>query len=990
MRRFTFLFYYVSILIFGSICISSGPTVSAAEQIRLDQLQIDRTSCGWQTARANLAVGGAPLKIAGTSYSNGVGTHALASICVKLSGQKAKFRALIGIDDEGGKPGTVQITAFGDEKILWKSEIIRGLEPARPIELDLDGIRKLMIIILPVDQYYNDHVDFVNARFDYSGDKPEIIPSDPVLLNKEGLPVNRYDEHEVEWYFLEKQIEKGTDPEAASQALHPASTIFKASTVRPLPQGVRADRDPLDIVLRRIEPLIEHLSQLDPDLDLTAERSDLAKLKQKADAVDLKDQSVRQKIFIEAVALRKRTAFKNPLLDFKDLLFIKRHNCLSAETKGNHMCDQYFGFNALPGGGLFVLKNAFSDHPEAVDLLTDQKVEAGRVKGKELDRNWAFLAPELSADTREIVFAAVNTESTRHNFTWTKDNCYHIFKSKFDPNDLRISALRQITDGAFNDFDPCPLPNGRIAFISERRGGYGRCHPRIVPTYTLHSMNADGSDIIPLSWHETNEFAPVVDPNGMIVYTRWDYVDRGANNAHHPWITAPDGHDPRALQGNYHEQKARTPIMEMDLRPVPNSRKMTATAAGHHGETYGSLLLIDPQVPDDYLMSTVRRITPNQLFPESELSLNFEEPAQYATCYPLSEYFYLCVFDPFGRKGHGTENRYGIYLLDAFGNHVLLYRDRFISCRDAMPIRVRDLEPIVPQRALTGRPLPAGETFKPIDPDKIPKTAKVGVVNVYDSTEPMPKGVKIERLRIVQVLPKTTPYGDVPRIGYGDQKNARRILGTVPVEEDGSAYFELPVNIPVYFQALDKEGRAVQSMRSDTYVHPGADLTCQGCHEQRLTATPPRPGYPQAMRRTPSKIERDPDGTFPVNFVRLIQPVLDAKCVECHAKSNDPKAIDLSDNPKDAHFSNAFNNLKKFCFYYNHYLWDEPRTVPNKFGAARSPLYQLLKSDHYGVKLTDGEMYRFLIWMDNNCDFYGSYDDIAAQRAGESVAPKLE
>ena len=268
--------------------------------------------------------------------------------------------------------------------------------------------------------------------------------------------------------------------------------------------------------------------------------------------------------------------------------------------------------------------------------------------------------------------------------------------------------------------------------------------------------------------------------------------------------------------------------------------------------------------------------------------------------------------------------------------------------------------------------------------------AEVGLVNVYDSKEPFPEGVKIKRLRLVQLLPKTTPLGHNPAIGAGMQKGARQVLGTVPVEEDGSAFFKMPVNVPIYFQALDENGVAVQSMRSDAYVHPGEVLLCQGCHEDRLTATGARNSTPLATRRAPSEIEPDPDGTKPINFVRLIQPILDAKCVECHANSTDERAIDLSDNPKDGHFSNAFTNLIKYCFYYDNYLWDEPRTVPMNFGANRSPLYELLRSDHYGVHLTPEEMYRFVLWMDNNCDFYGSYTHIPEQRRGEVVTPDLE
>ena len=167
-------------------------------------------------------------------------------------------------------------------------------------------------------------------------------------------------------------------------------------------------------------------------------------------------------------------------------------------------------------------------------------------------------------------------------------------------------------------------------------------------------------------------------------------------------------------------------------------------------------------------------------------------------------------------------------------------------------------------------------------------------------------------------------------------------------------------------------------------------LLCQGCHEDRLAPTEQRIGLPLATRRPPSEIEPDPDGSRPVNFVRLIQPILDAKCVNCHQASDDERAIDLSDNPKEAHFSNAFTNLIKYCFYYDHYLWDEPRTEPMHFGASRSRLYEILKSDHHGVKLSPEELYRFTLWMDNNCGFYGAYIGIPEQRRGETVIPDLE
>ncbi|MBQ3331960.1 MAG: hypothetical protein IJG83_00915, partial [Thermoguttaceae bacterium] len=805
--------------------------------------------------------------------------------------------------------------------------------------------------------------------------------------------MNTDQEAERAWYYQWAKTNTGyngsfqfmTEPvpePVAEQALNIASTILPT------------DRDPLDVVLRRTRSLLDYLVEnFDlPEGALVDEQAQLDELDRLAAEVPPEDNAKRRELFARVIPLRRKISLQNPLLDFDDILFIKRHPCRPLETTGNHMCDQFFGFHALAGGGLFVLKDAFTDHPEAIDLLADLTVQSGRNAGQRLNADWGYLSPELSYDTGEILFAAADTRSDRHSYQWTPENSFHLFRVKYDAAARSASDLTQLTDGPFDDFDPCLLPSGRIAFISSRRGGYGRCHPRIVPSYTLHSVNHDGSDIVALSNHETNEWQPDVDSNGMIIYTRWDYVDRGANNAHHPWITSPDGRDPRAILGNYNTTAFNRPVFEGDLHQVPGSGNFTSTITAHHGQSYGSLALIDPRVEDDNGMGPVRRITPDQLFPESELMQNYA-PAQYATCHPLSDYFYLCVYDPYGRDDvEPSENNYGIYLLDAFGNRTLLYRDSDISCRDPIPIRKREVPPIVPHKTLVGKPLAPGETFIAPDPETLPKKAIMSVVNVYDSMFPVPEGTKIKKLRVVQLIAKTTWEADHPKIGYGMQKNARQVLGTVPVEEDGSARFYVPVNIPIYFQALDENDVAVESMRSDTYVHEGEELVCQGCHENRHTTTiqvPHQQNY-TAMRRAPSELTPDYPGTKPMNFPVLIQTILDEKCVDCHAKSDDPKAIDLSRGPEDKHFFNSYENLRPYCFFYDHYLWTEASTKPGEFGAMASPLYKIITGDHHGLELTKEELARFADWLDNNADFYGLFENCPEHKEGQLLEPTLE
>jgi hypothetical protein len=742
-----------------------------------------------------------------------------------------------------------------------------------------------------------------------------------------------------------------------------------------------SDRDPVDVVLRRTNALLAHLKSMPGAPDFSAEEKQLAQLKTKGAKIPVENNDARRLLFEYVLRLRRKVAFSNPLLNFDRILFIKRHFLPASVTwgsdmRGNHMCDQYFGFHAIPGGGLFVLENPFGEKPTIRNILADSVCENGRFKGKKLHPG-GFLSPDLSYDDSTILFAYTEAEPTRYK--WTEKSTFHIFKVNVDG-----SHLVQLTDGPVNDFDPCWLPNGRIVFISERRGGYGRCHPRPVPVYTLYSMNANGSDIIRLSHHEANEWHPSVDRNGMIIYTRWDYVDRGNIQAHHPWITSPDGRDARAIQGNYGKSKGARPTMEMDSRSIPGSHKYIATAAAHHGQAYGPLILIDPRIKDDDEMAPIQRLTPEVPFPEAEMGYN--DGQVYATAWPLSEHFYLCVYDGDGSARRRMKNNYGIYLVDAFGNKELLYRDPAISCLSPIPLRPRKKPPVLAR--VTGSPeQPLSELLQ---------TAPMGVINVYNSLKPFPEGTIIKALRIIQVLPKTTPLINEPRIGYGNEKGARAVLGTVPVETDGSAYFSLPVGRPVYFQALDEHGLAVQSMRSDTYAHHGQRLLCRGCHEPRHSAPPVPERLPLAFRRPPSRIQPDVEGSNPFSFPRLVQPVLERNCVSCHEK--EPKAPDLrkGDWKKNTHYWYAsYDNLREYAFFFGNVRntydpWTTPRTIPGRFGARASKLYHILRQGHHDVKLSKEDLHRITLWLDCNSDFFGSYENSEAQARAEIVKPTLE
>jgi hypothetical protein len=682
----------------------------------------------------------------------------------------------------------------------------------------------------------------------------------------------------------------------------------------------------------------------------------------------------RQGIYLAARRAVREIARANPLLDFDKLLFLKRHDARGAF----HMCDQFYGCNAVPGGGLYVLQDPFGPDPKLVNLLEQSRVERGRLKGRRLDGG-SFLSPEVSFDGRTILFAYSEAKAFakwqgREVYLWEPGCSYHLFKAGIDG-----SGLVQLTDGVTDDFDPCFLPGGRVAFISERRGGYLRCG-RHCPVYTMFSMRADGGDVVCLSFHETHEWQPSMTNEGMIVYTRWDYVDRDTNVAHHLWTCFPDGRDPRSFHGNYPARRQARPWMEMDVRAVPGSNKFVATAAAHHGHAFGSLVLIDGRQVDDNAMSQLVRLTPEVPLPESEGQPTGRYMV-YGTAWPLGEDDYLCAYDPEAR------NR-GIYWIDRFGNKELVYRDPAISCASPIPLRPRLRPPVIPSETVqTAEDLArAGGRAPP---------ATIAVSNVYDGDFRWPAGTKITALRVIQVLPKTTYPPNQPRIGVAAQTNARAVLGTVPVEPDGSAYFRAPVGREIYFQALDREGLAVQSMRSGTYVHPGEQLSCQGCHEPKHRSPGAPRGLAAAFRRPPSEIAPELEGSNPFGFVRLVQPVLDRRCVDCHRQK---KALDLSGKIEGAYgWTRSYANLAgKYGFYFSVQngsidagVHGGSRTRPGQFGARAARLLDYLDQRHYGLKLPAGERHRITLWLDCNSEFYGAYENAQAQSRGKVVRPSL-
>ncbi|MBM3860812.1 MAG: hypothetical protein FJ395_14330 [Verrucomicrobia bacterium] len=878
---------------------------------------------GWGQLLLNTNWQKNPLRIADQTFTNGFWVHADSELRFKLDGQYERFEAFAGEDkDRASGIARFQVLAADPPRPMTAAELQAAELDSQFTSLERDLQQRA-------------------ATRKATGER--------IWAGEGRVETER----------------PGTD-EIAKETFNSASLVFDN------------DRDPADIVLRRTTMLLTDLKS--PGFDAA-----LSKIQKLCADTPVTDKEARRRLFNDACKLRRQIAFSNPLLNFNELLFIKRHRAIY-----NHMCDQYYGITARPGGGLYVLKSPFSEKPEVRDVLAKSVVEKGRLKGQRLfggngadaqlkwdGQTWltgdeteggAFLSPALSYDAKHILFAYVecrgdrdqkfHTDPTRGH--WDAGRAYHIFKVNVDG-----SRLEQLTDGTWNEFDPCWLPNDKIAFISERRGGYLRCG-RACPLYNLYDMNSDGTAINLLSIHDSNEWHPSVTHDGRIVWTRWDYVDRHGCVAHVPWITRLDGTDPRALHGNFAVRQQRAD-MELNVRAIPGSPKYVATAAPHHGQAFGSLILIDPRVRDDDAMGPVKRITPDVGFPESQGGREV-----YGTPWPLSENYFLCVYDAamMDSKARNGIGNYGIYLVDAFGNKELIYRDSLIGCLSPIPLRPTVKPPVTvnPQLVADAQPIKPGDTGE----------GTMAVINIYDTMRPWPAEMKAKELRIYQLLPCSVPSGGLrphetgKRIAEaGDSVvPARWVLGTVPIEADGSAYFKVPAYRELFFQLVDERGMAIQSMRSGTAIRHGEKLVCQGCHEHKYKAATAAERVALALQRPPSEPKPDLDGSNPFSYPRLVQPVLDRNCVPCHDKNPD-KAPNLKREPIANKFYASYNNLVKYSFtsYGDHY-----RTVPGKFGAHASKLIAMLDKGHHDVKLSPEDFHRLTLWQDTVSMFYGVFE----------------
>ncbi len=522
-------------------------------------------------------------------------------------------------------------------------------------------------------------------------------------------------------------------------------------------------------------------------------------------------------------------------------------------------------------------------------------------------------------------------------FSWRKGGTesYHLYEMNADG-----TGLKQLTDGPYDDIEPSYLPDGGIAFVSSRCRRWVNCW--LTQVAVLYRCDRDGGRIRRLSANIEQDNTPWPLPDGRILYTRWEYVDRSQVDYHHLWTANPDGTGQMVYFGNLHPG-----TVMIDAKPIPGTEQVVAIFSPGHGqkEHAGAVTLVSPQRGPDHQPSA-RRLTRGE---------DFRDP------YPLGEGVFLAAqTSRIVRVTEPGETREVYRLPEAL-------EKAGAWCHEPRPLTPRTRETVIPQRVDDAQP-----------------TGRLLLADIYSGRNM--SGVKpgeIRKLLVMESLPKPINYtGGMDPLSYGGTFTLARLLGTVPVEADGSAYWEIPALRSLFLIALDENNQSVKRMQSFLSVMPGETVGCVGCHENR-TQTPAttHPKMPLAARRAPSPIQ--PLASVPevFDFPRDIQPILDRHCVRCHDYDHREGGVVLTGDhgPMFSHSYYTLTYRRQFADGRDNPMSNLP---PRSIGASASPLMAKLSGRHYQVTLAPQEIEMIRFWIESSAPYPGTYAALGSGMIG--------
>ena len=569
-------------------------------------------------------------------------------------------------------------------------------------------------------------------------------------------------------------------------------------------------------------------------------------------------------------------------------------------------------------------------------------------------------------------------------FAWKKstlEDDYHLYEMN-----LKNKEVKQITFGLGNaDFEGIYLPDDNILFNSTRCGGASDCWHTEVSN--MYMCDREGRFMRQIGFDQVHTTTPTLLDDGRVVYTRWDYSDRGQIWTQPLFQMNSDG----TGQAEYYGMNSWFPTTVVHTKQIPGTRKVMATFIGHHTPQHGKLGIIDPEAGRDE-NEGVMFVAPMRK-PEAVREDAYGQwGEQFMYPEPLNEREFLVSYSPLGYNVSRNAMTFGIYWMNVDGDRELLVAAPGTSCNHATLV--------APQK----RPFVKASMVDYSRTDGI-----YYMQNIYEGggLEGIKPGT-IKQLRVVEIQYRAATVGKAAGGGKGGGAmvgtppavgraawDLKKVWGVVDVHPDGSAFFRVPARKPLYFQALNEKGQVVQTMRSWSTLQPGETQSCVGCHEHKNTVPVAEFGMSQAMKAGVQELRAEDEmGVRTFSYMKEIQPIWDKHCISCH----DGKKHELNLKGDLKQFD--LESKRNFAISYIQLTHTKPRTEkeqmltgnpfhsevnwidamseptmlkPYHAGAATSNIIRRMESGHGGTKVSDAEIRRVSMWIDLLVPFVGDF-----------------
>ena len=675
------------------------------------------------------------------------------------------------------------------------------------------------------------------------------------------------------------------------------------------------------------------------------------------DAIETKLQNDPQNVQAneELQTLIRDAALANPLLDFDKILCVRR--------------------KPGPWGSLgFTALNAYTndtiprlDWDNEIVVLSNLR---GAVKETPIyrhPRNTIMRDLDLHFDGERLMFSSIDEQ-----------NAWAVYEINVDG-----SGLKKLSpDGApdVDWFDACYLPEEGVILSCSNAGFQGLpCVNGNAKMANIYRIDNNNNVVRQLTYEQDSDWHPRVMNDGRIMYLRWEYTDTPHFFNRVLFSMMPDGRQQRALWGS----GSYFPAAYKHPRAIPGHPSMIlGVVSGHHSlPESGRMMLLDPNVGSAYPFrhdpetkewgpeGTHLNIIP-RIFPKEVTGCMQEIPGfgrevvgnvydaqgglskyTYFAPYPLNENYYITSM---WLDHQGT---WGVWLVDRFDNMIKLYDLPDAGLFEVIPVVKRERPPVRPDSTIPGET--EGTMF---------------ITDVYHGRglPGIPRGTA-KKLRIFSYHFCYYMTGGHEAVGQESTWDIKRVLGTVPIEADGSVCFKVPANTPISIQVLDENDQAIQIMQSWTVSMPSEQLSCVGCHENTRDVTPATMTI--AAQKAPQEIQPWYGPPRPFGYETEVQPVLDRYCVGCHNDTNKAECGILSfvaHNTGNWRTDTSYQSLNPYLRRPGPEVEVETKT-PMDYHASTSELIQRLRKGHHGVELDRESWDRLHTWIDLNVPYRGDW-----------------